>query len=257
MFYYPLWTALHMTFSTPTYSFWCCIGTGVEEFGKFSDTIYFHDDDSVYVNLFIASELDWPEKGLKLRQETDFPRQQGTKLTITAPKPSDVAIRIRIPYWTRGGSVKINGRPLAAFASPGSYLALRGPWKSGDTIELSLPMGLHQSVMPDDETVQAPMYGPLVLAAKHEQAPRERWYGNTGPFERRGADAPPPQMPETSGKLDDSSTWIEPDGQEPLTFRTTGKRAAATLVPIHQIVHERYDVYWKVASSSPVPRFRG
>lgn len=246
MYYYPLGTALYKTYATPTDSFWCCNGTGVEEFSKLTDTIYFHDDDSVYVNLFIASELQWPEKNLKLKQETNFPLEQGTKLTIATAKPSDIAIRLRIPYWAKGGSVKVNGKPLGVFASPASYLTLKGPWKNGDTIELSLPMGLHQSVMPDDETIQAPMYGPLVLASKHEEVPRERWYGNTGPFERRAPGTPPPQMPTSTGKLDDSQSWVEPDGGVALTFKTTGQSAQATLVPINQIVHERYDVYWKV-----------
>ncbi len=257
MYYYPLGTALYKTYATPTDSFWCCNGTGVEEFAKLNDTIYFHDQDSVYVNLLIASEVQWPEKNVRLRQETDFPRQQGTKLTVLGSKPSDIAIRVRIPYWAQGGSVKVNGKPLPAFASSSSYLTLRGPWKNGDTIELSLPMGLHQSAMPDDETVQVPMYGPLVLAAKHAEVPRERWYGNTGPFERRAPGTPPPQMPAATGKVDDATTWIEPDGNEMLRFRTTGQATQATLVPINQIVHERYDVYWKVTPPAPqFPPFR-
>src|SRR5579864_349211 len=256
MYYYPLGPNLYKTYGTPTDSFWCCSGTGVEEFAKFTDTIYFHDANSVYVNLFIPSELEWPEKKLRLRQDTDFPRQQGTKLTIVAAAPqTDFSINVRIPYWTQGGSVKVNGRPLPVFASPSSYLALRGPWKSGDTIELSLPMGLHSAPMPDDETIQAAMYGPLVLAARGEETPRDRWYGNTGPFERRAPGAPPPapaQMPESVGKLDDPGTWMEPAPNAPLTFRATGK-TQATFVPVNQIVHERYDVYWKVSPPPQAP----
>jgi DUF1680 family protein len=253
MYYYPLGTALYKTYATPTESFWCCNGTGVEEFAKFGDTIYFHDQDSLYVNLFIASELQWPEKDLRLRQDTDFPQQQRTKLTIFASKPSDIAIRLRIPYWVQGGGVKVNGRPSPVFASPSSYLTLRGPWKNGDTIELALPMGLHQLPMPDDETIQAPMYGPMVLVAKHEEVPREHWYGNLGPFERRPQGTAPPPMPTATGKLDEAGTWIEPDGSAPLKFRTTGQATQATLVPVNQIVHERYDVYWKV--TPPPPQF--
>jgi uncharacterized protein len=253
IYYYPLGTGVYKPFATPTESFWCCNGTGVEEFGKLNDTIYLHDQDSVYVNLFIASELQWPEKNLKLRQETDFPHQQGTKLTVLGAKPTDVAILVRIPYWVRGGGVKVNGKPLGAFASPGSYLTLRGPWKNGDTIELSLPMGLHQSVMPDDETIQAPMYGPLVLAVQGEAVPREQWYGSTA-----GRRTPGAQMPAATGKVDDSTTWIEADGNEPMRFRAKAGATQATLVPISQIVHERYDVYWKVTPPAPqFPGFRG
>jgi len=257
MYYYPLGPKLYKTYGTPTESFWCCTGTGVEEFAKLTDTIYFHDDHSVYVNLYIASEVDWPEKNVCLRQETDFPLQQGTKLTVVAAKPSDISIHLRIPRWAQGGGVKVNGRPLAAFATPGSYLTLRGPWKNSDTIEFSLPMGLHSWLMPDDKTIQAPMYGPLVLAARHEEAPRERWYGSLGPFERRAPGETPPPMPTAVGKLDDTGTWIEPVTNEPLTFRTVGQATQATLVPLYQIVHERYDVYWKVTPPAPPPRNPG
>jgi DUF1680 family protein len=255
MYYYPLGIDLYKTYGTPNDSFWCCNGTGVEEFAKLADTIYFHDDDSVYVNLFIASELSWPEKNLRLRQETNFPVQQGTKLIVATDKPSDVSIRVRIPYWAQGGSVKVNGRTLPVFASPSSYLTLRGPWKTGDSIELNLPMGLHTSPLPGDETVQAPMYGPLVLAARHEETPKESWYGSSAP--RRTPGATPPTMPAATAKLDDSVSWIEPVPNQALSFRTVGQATQGTLVPVNQIVHERYDVYWKVSPPPQTPPGRG
>ncbi|HWC19648.1 MAG TPA: glycoside hydrolase family 127 protein [Terriglobales bacterium] len=250
MYYYPIGVNLWKTYATATDSFWCCNGTGVEEFGKLNDTIYFHDDNSIYVNLYVPSEVSWPEKKLKLRQDTDFPRQQGTKLTLTVPQSTDVAIRLRIPYWANGGSVKINGRPVPVFSSPSSYLTLRGPWKNNDTIELNLPMELHSSEMPDDNTVQAPMYGPLVLAARHEEAPRDRWYGDTGPFEhrQRGSGPPPiPELPSAKGKVEDPSSWVRSAGNQKLAFEAAADSGTVALVPINEIVHERYDVYWKVA----------
>ena len=254
MYYYPQGVNLWKTYGTPTDSFWCCNGTGVEEFGKFTDSIYFHDDNSIYVNLFIASELSWPEKNFTLRQETDFPRQQGTKLTIVSRRPSEVAIHVRVPYWAQGGSVKVNGQALPVFASPSSYLTLRGPWKPGDTIEVSLPMGIHSWRMPDDDTMQAPMYGPLLLAAKHEDAPKDKWYGQTGPFERREFGTPPPPLPGTDGKLEDATSWVQPaSGNDPMTFRAKSEAGEATLVPINAILHERYDVYWKI--KPPTPEF--
>jgi len=249
MYYYPMGVNLWKTYATATDSFWCCSGTGVEEFGKLNDTIYFHDDKSIYVNLYVSSELSWPEKKLKLRQDTDFPRQQGTRLTLTLQQPSGVAIRLRIPYWANGGGVRINGRPVPVFSSASSYLTLRGPWKNNDTIELELPMELHHSVMPDDETVQAPMYGPLVLAARHEEAPKDRWYGDTGPFEhrQRGSGPPPiPELPSAKGKVEDPSSWVRTASNQKLTFEAAGESGTATLVPMNEIVHERYDVYWKV-----------
>ena len=156
------------TFGKPLDAFWCCTGTGSEEYAKLSDTIYFHDDDSIYVNLYIDSQVQWPEKGLRFKQETRFPEQQGTTITVLADKPAQLAVNLRIPYWVRGGSVKINGTALPAFASPSSYLSLNRTWKTGDKIELTLPMDLHIDAMPDKETIQAAMYGPLVLAGRFD-----------------------------------------------------------------------------------------
>ncbi len=241
MYYYPLAAGYWKIFAKPYDSFWCCNGTGVEEFAKFNDSIYFHDDNSVFVNLFISSELDWPEKKFRLRQETDFPRQQGTKLTVLSDAPADVALRLRIPYWAGNGQVKVNGRPLPAFASPSSYLTLLGPWKKGDIIELSLPMDLHLAPMPDDETVQAVMYGPLVLAGKFAEAPHDRWYDSN--YERKEKPAP---MPTITADLYDPHSWVEP-GKEPLVFRSIGQLQPITLVPMAHILHEQYAVYWKVA----------
>ena len=87
MYYLPLASGYWKTFGKPFDSLWCCTGTGSEEYAKLTDTIYFHDDDSLYVNLYIDSDLDWPEKGVRLRQETRFPEQQGSTLTVTAKNP--------------------------------------------------------------------------------------------------------------------------------------------------------------------------
>src|SRR5581483_3886871 len=183
MYYLPLASGYWKTFGKTYDAFWCCTGTGSEEYSKLSDTIYFHDDDSLYVNLFIASELDWLEKGLQVRQTTRFPEEQGTALTISAKAPTEMAINLRIPYWARGGKVKINGVDEPIFSSPSSYLVLNRTWKSGDKIELSLPMDLHIDPMPDDQTVQAMMYGPLVLAGKFDEVSKEMQYGDSQPKE--------------------------------------------------------------------------
>ena len=90
-YYVPLRPGAFKTYSTPDNSFWCCVGTGMENHAKYGDTIYFHDDQSLYVNLFIASELTWKEKGLVVRQETRFPEEDTTRLTFTAKKPVRLA----------------------------------------------------------------------------------------------------------------------------------------------------------------------
>jgi len=241
VYYLPLGNGYSKIYAKPFDSFWCCNGTAAEEFAKLTDTIYFHGDDAIFVNLYVASELDWPEKGIHLRQQTSFPEEQGTTLTISAPKPVDVDIKLRVPYWTKNGSVKVNGRTVPAFADAGSYFVLRGPWKEGDRIELSLPMHLHAAPMPDKENLQAVMYGPLVLAARFEEEPREKWYRHFTADEKQEA-APALQL---KGKLDDPPSWLEPSGDK-LTFRSIGQEHAATFVPLSKIVHERYSVYHEI-----------
>jgi DUF1680 family protein len=245
MYYLPLASGYWKTFGKPFDSLWCCTGTGSEEYAKLTDTIYFHDEDSLYVNLFIASELEWPEKGVRVRQETNFPEEQGTRLTISAKNPSQMAINLRIPYWVRGGSVKVNGTVLPAFASPGSYLSLQRLWKTGDKIELSLPMGLHIDSMPDDETIQAVMYGPLVLAGRFEPVTSEMMYGDYQP--KPGDQYKVADIVANPAK---PTAWVEPDGKQPLTFHTVGQAQSMTMVPLYKIIRERYAVYWKVNNKS-------
>ena len=164
MYYLSLTPGAWKTFNTEDKSFWCCTGSGVEEFAKLNNSIYFHDHAGLYVNLFIPSELNWAEKGFRLRQETKFPEQQSTALVVSVDKPVQLAMRLRIPEWlTSGGSVRVNGRPVEALASPGSYLTLSRTWKNGDRVEMELPMHLHMEAMPDDAHLQAALYGPVVL----------------------------------------------------------------------------------------------
>ncbi len=241
MYYLPLASGYWKTFGKPLDAFWCCTGTGSEEYAKLADTIYFHDDDSLYVNLYIASQLEWPEKGLQLKQETRFPEQQGTTFTVTTKSPTQLAINLRIPYWAQGGSVKINGSPLSAFSNPSSYLTLNRVWKTGDKIELSLPMSLHIDSMPDDETMQAAMYGPLVLAGRFDAVTREMTYSGYGP--KSGTQS---KVPDIVADATLPTAWLEPDSKQPLMFHAVGQPQPLTLVPLNQVIHERYAVYWKV-----------
>ena len=154
------------TYSSPTESFWCCVGTGMENHVKYGDSIYFHDDKSLYVNLFIPSVLNWHAKGLTVRQETRFPDSDTTHLTLTCAKPTALALEVRYPSWAHGMTVSVNGQAQPITAKPGSYATVARVWKSGDRVDITLPMRLHQEAMPDDPTKVAILYGPLVLAGQ-------------------------------------------------------------------------------------------
>jgi hypothetical protein len=243
-YYLSLTPGAYKTFGSEDRSFWCCTGTGVEEYAKLVDSIYWRDDQGIYVNQFIASELDWSEKGLKLRQETRFPEEQGTSLTVTAAKPVPMALRLRIPSWLEASpAVKVNGKAIEASASPGSYLTLTRSWKTGDRIEMALPMRLSIEAMPDEPQTQAVLYGPLVLAGDlgGDGLTDQATIGQMGPRVNRSAI----EIPAIHAPAADPASWIKPAGR-PLTFRTTGQPKDLDLAPLNGIFDKRYVVYWQV-----------
>ena len=234
-------------YNVPTDAFWCCTGTGMENHAKYGDTIYFHDEDGVFVNLFIGSELNWRAKGVRIRQETRFPEQFATSLSILTEQPKPFALRVRVPGWTTPGvAVRLNGKPLSVKAAPSSYLEIRRTWADGDRIDVTLPARLHAAPMPDDATVVAFMYGPLVLAGKLGGESltddlvytNENWYR----FPRDQVAEAPVLLAES----DDVTQCIEKVQGEPLTFRTVALAQNLTLVPYHRLFGERYVVYWRV-----------
>lgn len=247
-YYLSLYPGAWKTFNTEDQSFWCCTGTGVEEYSKLNDSIYWHDRDGLYVNLFIPSELNWVEKGFHLRQDTRFPDQQSTAFAVTANKPVSLAMRLRIPAWLKSApTVKINGKPLEASANPGSYLTISRTWKTGDRVEMELPMQLSVEAMPDDPKTQAFLYGPLVLAGDlgSEGLTEKQIIGPNAPrITRSGA---PIEIPTFRAASADPSSWIKP-GDKPLTFHTTGQQKDVALLPINTIFDKRYNVYWQVSA---------
>jgi len=248
-YFFPLAAGYWRAYNSPEESFWCCTGTGAEDFAKFADTIYFRRGSDIFVNQFISSTLDWKDEGLVLEQVTQFPREQGTTLKIKSPHPTARTIHLRIPNWTtEEAQVKINGRPLEAMADPGSYLALRKTWQDGDTITVSLPMELRQEPLPGDGSVSAAIYGPLVLAADLGAGPsdgpdRVIHSGETVPKNLPAA-TPLPKVadpPEASTKQ-----WIQVESTSGLRFTAAGEGAKYELMPMYQIGDQRYSVYWQM-----------
>jgi hypothetical protein len=244
-YYLSLTPGAYKTFGSEDHSFWCCTGTGVEEYSKLVDSIYWRDEQGIYVNQFIASELDWSEKGLKLRQETRFPEEQGTSFAVTAAKPVQMALRLRIPSWLETSpTVKVNGKPIEASASPGSYLTLTRTWKTGDRVEMALPMRLTIEAMPDEPQTQAVLYGPLVLAGDlgGDGLTDQATIGQMGPRVNRAT----LEIPTIHAPSADPASWIKP-AAKPLTFHTTGQAKDVDLAPLNSFYDKRYVVYWQVA----------
>jgi DUF1680 family protein len=207
-------------YSTDYDNFSCDDATGLETQSKFADTIYSRDATGLFVNLFIPSEVAWQGGRMTLMQNTGFPDEPGTRLTVVSGSAT-IALRVRIPSWVAGPArAWLNGARLDTPAMPGSWLVIERDWQAGDTVQVSLPMRLALNPTPDNPAVQAVTYGPVVLSGA---------YG----------DRPVPQMP----LLDTGSLAMT--SERPLTFRATADGQAVTLLPIARMQHQRYNVYWR------------
>ena len=247
-YYVPLKPGAFKTYSTPNDSFWCCVGTGLENHAKYAESIYFHEGEALQVNLFIASELSWSQKGLVVRQETRFPEEDTTRLTFKTARPVRLALKVRYPLWARSGMMlTVNGRKETVPAKPGSYVTVEREWQTGDLVQIRFPMSLHLEAMPDDPRTVALLYGPIVLAGdlgSEDLASVDR-YGPSAPPLRR---VRTPEIPAFIGEASDVVAKVKAVPGAPLTFRTNGLAAPrdVTLIPFYKASDQRYTVYWNV-----------
>lgn len=142
----------------------CCGGTGIENHTKYQESIYFKSADlsTLYVNLYAASTLEWAERSFTVTQETDYPREQGTRLTIDGSGELD--IKLRVPWWVQKGfAVSVNGVEQSVNAKPSSYVTISRTWSPGDTVEVSMPFSVHIERAIDRPDTQSIFWGPLLM----------------------------------------------------------------------------------------------
>jgi hypothetical protein len=246
-YFVPLAAGYWRAYNTPEESFWCCTGTGAEEFAKFADTVYFSRGDDLYVNQFLASSVDWKESGLSIEQLTTFPAEPRTTLKVKSSSPISRTIHIRIPGWTTSeAEITINGQALQAVADPGSYLAIRRIWRDGDTVGINLPMKLRTEPLPGDDSVRAALYGPMVLAADLGAGPTEE--GSRYLHDPFPAHIPPADpLPKIAASSDAKpAQWIQATSSSGLHFRAEGENSKFGVMPLYQIQNQRYSVYWRL-----------
>jgi DUF1680 family protein len=233
------------TYMTPLDSFWCCSGTGVENHAKYGDTIYFHDADSLYVNLFIPSELKWANKGLLVRQETNFPEDGAIGLTFHCAQPTKLTLKLRYPGWAQAGmTLQVNADLIPITNKPGSYVSVNRVWRDGDRVRINLPMELHIETLPNTPDELAIMQGPIVLAGDFGGDNIQNDYARNQLDYAKVADPP---VPVFVGDPADILHHIKAMPGQPLTFVTNdlAQPSDVTLVPLYQLNHKRYTIYWK------------
>ena len=253
-YFLPLLSGSHKVYSTRENSFWCCVGSGFENHAKYGEAIYYHNDQGIYVNLFIPSEVNWKAKGITLHQETAFPAEENTTLTIQTDKPVTTTIYLRYPSWSKNVKVNVNGKKVSVKQKPGSYIAVTRQWKDGDRIEANYPMSLQLETTPDNPQKGALLYGPLVLAGESGtegmQSPAPfsdpalyndyYTYNYHIPAELNTTLQIDRKHPEHS---------LQRTGEE-LIFKTS---QGNVLKPLYDLHHQRYVVYWDLSFTSCRP----
>ncbi len=216
--------------------FTCCVGTGMENHAKYGENIYYANDLELFVAQYIASELNWSAKGLKLTQNTRFPDEQATTLKFECKEPVKLNLQVRYPYWAKKGIiVKVNGKKVAVTTGPSSFVSIYRTWKTGDVVEISFPFSLRLEPMPDDSTRIAVMYGPLVLAGE---------LGLVDNPEAASAMFVPVIMSESRNPSD----WLVPVEGKVNTFlmKGVGKPKDVELKPFYATHDMRYSIFWDI-----------
>ncbi len=246
--------AHYRVYSQPNSAMWCCVGTGMENHGKYGQFIYTRSGDSLRVNLFIPSELSWKEKGVKLMQQTDFPVSGKTRLSVDTDKPVKFSLLLRHPGWCKAMTVKLNGETLKAASKPSSYLALDREWRKGDVVEVEMPMSVTIEELPHLPSYVSILRGPIVMGARvAEDVPMPGLVANDSRWAHI-AHGPlvsvfdtPLLIGERSKLLKQLNAMQPVEGKE-MAFRVKGLFAEPftdlVLEPFYNIHDSRYMMYW-------------
>ena len=248
----------YRNYSVPNEAMWCCVGTGMENHGKYGQFIYTHDgNSSLTVNLYAASELNWEELGVKLRQETLFPYGESSKITIAEGK-GKFTLKLRYPSWVREGefAVKINGKNVKAKNwKPGTYIDLNENWNQGDVIDINFPMHASIEHMPNVPQYISIMYGPIALGMKTGTEDLAGLLADDSRFGQMavGQKLPVDQAPYLiANQVEDIANDLEPIAGKPLHFNLKTRmenKIEGELQPFFEIHDSRYMLYWLALSS--------
>ena len=258
VYFTPLRPAHYRVYSQPEQGFWCCVGSGMENPGKYGQFIYAQAQDAIFVNLFIPSELTATNLGLTLRQETKFPDEPRTCLKLHSKSPITFALRLRHPVWVADGefAVRVNGKPVKLASAPSSYAEVKRRWRDGDRVELELPMRTTAERLPDGSSWVAILNGPILLASP---SGTNDLVGLRADDSRMGHVAGGPlrsldRAPVLLASAAEVAQHVKPEPTAgPLRFRLADVVEPATadglpLLPFFRLHDARYQMYWQLTT---------
>lgn len=254
VYFTPMRSGHYRVYSQPQTSFWCCVGSGMENHARYGEYIYAHKgNDDIFVELFIPSTLNWD--GRTLTQKTDFPRGDTTTFRVGGDKPGAFALNVRIPSWTDAGAVQlsVNGKKQQPTIADG-YLRVERKWRKGDSVTVTLPMHLSVEQLPDKSANYSFLYGPVVLGADLGHDGQDGMFADDSRMGHvaSGPILPLQDMPVITGSADSLLSYIELVDPAKLTFRLSHvypeKYEGMELVPFASLNECRYMVYWPVIS---------
>ena len=261
VYFTPMRPGHYRVYSQPETSMWCCVGSGLENHTKYGEFIYAHQQDTLYVNLFIPSQLNWKEQGVTLTQETLFPDDGKVTLRIDKASKKKLTLMIRIPGWagsSKDYAITINGQKKKYAIRPGvsTYLPIHRKWKKGDVITFNLPMEVSLEQIPDKKDYYAFLYGPIVLAASTGTEHLDGIYADDsrGGHIAHGKQIPLQEVPMLIGNPVSIRTSLHKLNGNKLAFSYDGNIYPAQmgkpleLVPFFRLHNSRYAVYFRQTS---------
>lgn len=263
VYFTPMRSGHYRVYSQPQTSFWCCVGSGMENQARYGEYIYARssDDRNIYVNLPVPSTLEW--NGNKIEQFTDFPESGTVAVEMLTVRDKKFALNFRVPSWAAadGITVTLNGKPCKYTVADG-YLHIEHKWKAGDRVEVTYPMTLHLEQLPDGSPNYSIMYGPVVLAADLGSADQTGLFADDsrGGHIAQGPKYPLQDMPVFVGNPETIIDHITRVSDHPLAFRLTSvypeQYDGMQLVPFASLNECRYMVYWPVIDSAELEQKR-
>ena len=255
VYFTPMRAGHYRVYSQPQTSFWCCVGSGMENHARYGEMIYSHKEDTLYINLFIPSRLTWED--VEVEQLTSFPEEEATTVVISPDGTEKTfTLRFRLPAWSNPDEIRlsVNGQSQEMKLNKG-YVDIRRTWKQADKVRLEMPMHLQAVGLPDGSDNYSFLYGPVVLAAKTGTQQQEGLFADDsrGGHIASGSRIPLQEMPVIVGDKKTILSHIRKEEGKPLTFSLTGvspqKYEGMLLEPFYRLYECRYMVYWPVVTA--------